>query len=157
MQQASSPLSTWHRYLTDSGTAMIEFFRQFAFVGALLGGFSLAFFGTLLDADRTHRAVGPAAALALASSSCFLIVTLGNTFAASVMADDQMRNRLKSSIAGQMGPLSMLFLLGILLLLGSFGTSGWIRSRRLGWTTSVTAIATLLGVAWVLMPFIVIR
>ena len=134
---------------------MIEFFRQFAFVGALLGGFSLAFFGTLLDARGTHRAVGPAAALALGSSSCFLIVTLGNTFAASVMADDQMRIRLQTSITGQIGALSMLFLLGILLLLASFGSSGWIRSRQLGWTTSVIAIATLVGVAWVLKPFIV--
>jgi hypothetical protein len=136
---------------------MVEFFRQFAFVGALLGGFSLAFFGTLLDAGRTHRAVGPTAALALASSSCFLIVTLGNTFAASVMASDQMRSRLQPSIIRQIPPLSMLFLVGILLLLASFGASGWIRSRRLGWATSVIAVVTLVGVAWVMKPFVVVR
>ena len=136
---------------------MAEFFRQFAFVGALLGGFSLAFFGTLLDAGRTHRAVGPTAALALASSSCFLIVTLGNTFAASAMADDQMRQRLQAGISRQLGPLSMLFLIGILLLLASFGTSGWIRSKKLGWATSTIAFATLLGVVWVMRPFVTVR
>lgn len=136
---------------------MAEFFRQFAFVGALLGGFSLAFFGTLLDAGRVHRAVGPTAALALASSSCFLIVTLGNTFAASAMADDQMRQRLQAGIHHQVGPLSMLFLLGILLLLASFGASGWIRSRKLGWATSTIALATLLGVVWVMRPFVTVR
>jgi hypothetical protein len=136
---------------------MVEFFRQFAFVSALLGGFSLAFFGTLLDAGRTHRAVGPTAALALASSSCFLIVTLGNTFAASVMANDEMRQRMEAGISAQMAPLSMLFLLGILLLLAGFGASGWIRSRRLGWATSLIALVTLAGVIWVMRPFVTVR
>lgn len=135
---------------------MVEYFREFAFIGALLGGFSLTFFGTLLDAGRTHRAVIPTAALALASSSCFLIVTLGNTFAASVMANDPMRVRLQSSITANIGALSELFLLGILLLLGSFGASGWIRSRKLGWATSAIAVVTLVGVVWVLRPFLLI-
>lgn len=133
---------------------MVEYFREFAFIGALLGGFSLAFFGTLLDAHRAHRAIGPTAALALASSSCFLIVTLGNTFAASVMADDAMRVRLQAPITANIGPLSALFLLGILLLLASFGASGWIRSRRLGWATSAIAAVTLVGVVWVMSPFL---
>lgn len=133
---------------------MAEYFRQFAFVSALLGGFSLAFFGTLLDAGRTHRAVAPTAALALASSSCFLIVTLGNTFAASVMGRDQMRLRMQPSVLGHLVPLSTLFSLGVLLLLASFGASGWIRSRRLGWATSAIAVVTLVGVAWVLTPFV---
>ena len=135
---------------------MVEYFREFAFIGALLGGFSLAFFGTLLDAHRTHRAIGPTAALALASSSCFLIVTLGNTFAATVMANDAMRVRLQDSIAARIASLSVLFLLGILLLLASFGVSGWIRSRRLGWTTSAIALVTLVGVVWVMSPFLLV-
>jgi len=136
---------------------MPEFFREFAFISALLGGFSLVLFGTLLDTGHSHRAVGPAAALALASSGCFLIVTLGNTFSASVESDPAMRAALASAIKGQTGPLSMLFLLGILLLLACFGASGWIRSRKLGWTTSAIAIATLAGVFWVLGPFLVVR
>ncbi|MDQ2891448.1 MAG: hypothetical protein M3R65_12990 [Gemmatimonadota bacterium] len=136
---------------------MIEFFRQFAFVAALLGGFSLSFFGILLDAGRSHRAVAPTAALALASSSCFLIVTLGNTFAASVISDDALRKRMAAGINGELAPLSMLFLLGIVLLLASFGASGWIRSKRLGWATSTIATSTLLGVWWVMTPFLIVR
>ena len=136
---------------------MSEYFREFAFVGALLGGFSLVLFGTLLDTGRSHRTVGPAAGLALASSSCFLIVTLGNTFAASVEANPLMRARLGAAIEGQMGPLSMLFLIGILVLLASFGAAGWIRSRRLGIATSAIAAVTLIGVVWVMSPFIIVR
>ncbi|HEY5086751.1 MAG TPA: hypothetical protein VII66_05250 [Gemmatimonadaceae bacterium] len=145
---------------------MAEFFRQFAFIGAVLGGFSLAFFGTLLDAGRDHRAIGPAAALALASSSCFLIVTLGNTFAASVVSDNAahiassvvsdnaVRIAMSTGITREQGPLSMLFLLGVLLLLASFGAAGWIRSRRLGVTTTTIAMLTLIGVVWVMGPFL---
>jgi hypothetical protein len=136
---------------------MVEYFREFAFVGALLGGFSLAFFGTLLDAGRTHRAIGPTAALTLAASSCFLIVTLGNTFAASVMSDPAMRVRMEASVTTRIGSLSQLFLLGILLLLASFGASGWIRSRKLGWATTIIAVVTLGGVAWVMDPFLIIH
>ena len=136
---------------------MPEFFREFAFISALLGGFSLVLFGTLLDTGRSHRTVGPAAALALASSSCLLIVTLGNTFAAAVESDPVMRARLTGAIKGQLGPLSMLFLLGILLLLGSFGAAGWIRSRQLGRVTSAIALVTLVGVIWVLAPFITVQ
>jgi len=136
---------------------MPEYFREFAFISALLGGFSLVLFGTLLDTGRSHRAVGPAAALALASSSCFLIVTLGNTFAASVEADAAMRTRLGGAVQGQMSPLSVLFLFGILILLASFGAAGWIRSRGLGITTSAIAVVTLVGVAWVMTPFIIVR
>jgi hypothetical protein len=135
---------------------MAEFFRQFAFIGALLGGFSLVLFGTLLEAGRTHRAAGPAAALALASSSCFLIVTLGNTFAASVWTNDAMRARLQPAIERQLGPLSLFFILGIVLLLASFGACGWVRSRRFGGVTSTIALVTLLGVVWVLRPFVFI-
>ena len=135
---------------------MVEYFREFAFIGALLGGFSLAFFGTLLDAGRAHRAVAPTAALALAASSCFLIVTLGNTFAASVMSDTAMRARTEVRVIANIPPLSELFLLGILLLLASFGASGWIRSRRLGVATSAIAVVTLVGVVWIMTPFLTI-
>lgn len=133
---------------------MAEFFRQFAFVSSLLGGFSLAFFGTLLSAAKEHRIVGPAAALALAASACFLIVTLGNTFAASIAAGMAASARFPAAIMAHQGPLSILFLLGVLLLLGSFGAAGWTRSRKLGLATSVIALLTLIGVIWVMRPFV---
>jgi hypothetical protein len=73
------------------------------------------------------------------------------------MANDEMRQRMEAGISAQMAPLSMLFLLGILLLLAGFGASGWIRSRRLGWATSLIALVTLAGVIWVMRPFVTVR
>lgn len=140
---------------------MAEYFRQFAFVASLLGGFSFAFFGTLLSAQYAHRVVSPAAALALAASTCFLIVTLGNTFAASIVGDPAAlaaaRGEVLPAIRAHVGPISLLFLLGTGFLLLSFGAAGWIRSRRLGQTTTLIAALGLVGVVWVLRPFVHVR
>lgn len=138
---------------------MAEYFRQFAFVASLLGGFSFAFFGTLLGVPRDHRVVAPAAALALAASTCFLIVTLGNTFAAASIADPDTlalsrRLGITQAINRHLAPVSMLFLLGTLLLLLSFGAAGYARSRRLGHVTTGIAVAGFAGVTWVLYPFL---
>ena len=138
---------------------MSEYFRQFAFVASLLGGFSFAFFGTLLAVPRDHRVVAPAAALALSASTCFLIVTLGNTFAAASIADPASLATSRGlgitrAINGHLAPISMLFLLGTLLLLSSFGTAGYVRSRRLGHVTTGIAVAGFAGVTWVMLPFL---
>ncbi len=138
---------------------MIEYFRQFAFVASLLGGFSFTFFGTLLMVPRDHRVVSPAAALALAASTCFLVVTLGNTFAATAVADPatlavSRRLGIATAIQGHVAPISQLFLLGVLLLLLSFGASGWVRTRRLGQLTTLIAAIGIAGVVWVMLPFL---
>jgi hypothetical protein len=140
--------------MTDSPlAALAEYFRQLAFVSSLLGGFSFAFFGTLLSTSLSHRVVGPAASLALAASTCFLVVMLGNTFAASV-ASNPTRTALPLSLAAHVSPISRLFVLGVALLLLSFGAAGWIRSRTLGLTTTAIAALGTVGVVWVLGPFV---
>ncbi|GAC1597337.1 MAG: hypothetical protein NVS4B10_06960 [Myxococcales bacterium] len=141
---------------------MAEYFRQFAFVASLLSGFSFAFFGTLLGVQREHRVVAPAAALALAASTCFLVVTLGNTFAAAALGDPEamsMSRRLgiTQAINRHLEPLSVLFLAAMLLLLLSLGAAGWARSRRLGQVTTLIAAAGIAGVVWVLLPFVLVR
>ncbi len=141
---------------------MAEYFREFAFVASLLAGFSFAFFGTLLGAPKDHRVIGPAAGLALAASTCFLIVTLGNTFAAATVDAPSAfpavaKARILQGIGQHLGPISMLFLVGILLLLTSFGAAGWSRSRRLGYATTIIASLGALGAIWALLPFLTVQ
>ena len=64
---------------------MAEFYRQFAFVSSVLAGFAFTFYGTLLVAEREHRAGAWAAFLAVAASVAFLPVTLGMTFGAVIV------------------------------------------------------------------------
>jgi hypothetical protein len=45
---------------------MAEYYRQFAFVSSVLAGFAFTFYGTLLVAEREHRAGKWAAFFAVA-------------------------------------------------------------------------------------------
>lgn len=134
-----------------------EYFRQFAAVASLLAGFSVAFSGTLLAVPHAHRVLGPAAALALAAAACFLVVTVGNTFAAAAVANPRMlatHAGMQPAILAHLGPISEMFLVGVGLLLGSLGAAGWARSRTLGWVTTLTAALGAVGVLWALGPFL---
>ena len=133
---------------------MTEYYRQFAFVTSVLGGFAFALFGTLLLAPSSHRAASWAAMLSVTASIAFLLDTLGMTFAGvystSLPADGTMPPR----IASQLGPLTLLFCFGILLLLASFGLGGWVRSRTLGIATTTVAVLGAIAAYLVLAPYI---
>ena len=88
-------------------------------------------------------------------------MTLGNTFAAATGDAEALAltRRLGAHVIDQqviiqrIAPLSTLFLGGVLLLLLSFGAAGWARSRRLGYVTASIAAVGVVGVVWVLQPF----
>jgi len=134
---------------------MAEYYRQSAFISSVLAGFAFSFAGTLLVGARDHRAGYWAAFLALAASVAFLPVTLGMTFSAVGAASRP--NDFNIAQAGadpQIQILSMFFLCGIVFLLASFGTSGWMRSRTLGLSTTVLALVGALAIFVALKPFL---
>ena len=133
---------------------MAEYYRQFAFVSSVLAGFAFTFYATLLAIDRQNRPASWAAFLTVAASICFLVVTLGTTFSAARVAGLTNEAELPFELAAQRAPLSVLFLLGILLLLASFGLGGWIRSRRLGAATTAAALLGVIAVFFALSPFL---
>lgn len=126
-------------------------YQQLAFVSSVLAGFAFAFYGTLLTAPATHRIASWAAFLAVCASICFLIVTLGSTFAVTAASHS---NALPEVVQAQQEPLTTLFILGIILTLISFGLGGWVRSHKLGIATTCVALMGIMGVIWVMQPFI---
>ncbi len=126
-------------------------YQQLAFVSSVLAGFSFAFYGTLLTASTTHRIASWSAFLAVCGSICFLIVTLGSTFAEGALSHSKI---LPTAIQAQQEPISMLFLLGMVLTLVSFGMGGWVRSHKLGVATTCVAVLGIIGVIWIMRPFI---
>ena len=133
---------------------MAEYYRQFAFVSSVLAGFAFTFYAALLAISAKSRATSWAAFLTVTASTCFLIVTLGTTFSAARVAGLSAEAELPPELAAQQAPLSVLFLLGIYLLLASFGLGGWIRSRKLGIVTVVVSILGAAGVLGALWPFL---
>src|SRR5215470_10969590 len=98
---------------------MTEYYRQFAFVTSVLGGFAFALFGTLLLAPSSHRAASWAAILSVRASAAFLLVTIGMTFGGIYSATLPAGGTTPPHIASQVEPRSLLFCLGIWRLLGS--------------------------------------
>jgi hypothetical protein len=88
---------------------MTEYYRQFAFVTSVLGGFAFALFGTLLLATPSHRAASWAAILSVTASVAFLLDTLGMTFGGIYSASLPAGGTMPPRIASQLGLLSQLF------------------------------------------------
>jgi hypothetical protein len=82
------------------------------------------------------------------------MVTLGMTFAATVAASLPAEAPMPASILAQQTPLSFCFLIGMGLLLASFGVCGWIHSRLMGIATIFLAAVGALGIMLVLIPFL---
>jgi hypothetical protein len=133
---------------------MTEYYRQFAFVTSVLGGFAFALFGVLLLAPSSHRAASWAAILSVTASVPFLLDTIGMTFGGIYSATLPAGGTMPPRIASQVGPLSLLFCFGILLLLASFGLGGWVRSPTLGIGTTLVAVLGAIGTYVVLAPYI---
>jgi hypothetical protein len=135
-------------------TVLLEYYRQFGFVSSVLGGFAFTFFGVLLPVSGRGRHAALAAFLAVAGSIALLLVTLGMTFAAAVAASLPSDAVMPASILAQQTPLSFCFIVGITLLLASFGVAGWIHSRLMGIATVTLAIVGAFGALLVLIPFL---
>lgn len=133
---------------------MTEYYRQFAFVTSVLGGFAFALFGTLLLAPSSHRAASWAAILSVTASVAFLLVTLGMTFGSIYSASLPAGAPMSPRIVSQQGPLSLLFCFGVVPLLASFGLGGWIRSRWLGVATTIVAGLGAIAAYVILAPYI---
>ena len=141
---------------------MGESFGQLAAVSAVLGGFAVTFMSVVLTHSDARRRVSGAVALATAASACFFLTALGWALlasqaakvAGSAGADREFYVRQLAAAQWVQRPVSMLFLLGVLLLLLTLGASGWLRSRRLGAFTAAVASASAVT-AWVILrPFI---
>jgi len=128
--------------------AAAEIQNQLAFVSAVLGGFSIALAIGLLQFSQDRKVTTWATGLAIMSSIALLVATVAGTFGAIWLAERPDLGRspdMPSALLTAFRWAVQALMLGIYLLLASLGLSGWIRSRPLGWTTSVaSALAGIL-------------
>lgn len=132
----------------DAG-AMASIFQQLGSISAVLGGFAFASAGALLAAteQRGGSAASVAVGAAILAAACFILSSMAWTLS-SVRATGiaSLAQALPASTFTMHGAMSLVFELGALALLASLGMSGWVRSRRLGWfTTIVAGMASLVG------------
>lgn len=141
---------------------MGESFGQLAAVSAVLGGFVVTFLGVLLGSSDPRRRVTVSLALSATAAGSLVLAAVGWALLAAQVAmvrvaDGEWRVIAEQQLAAGLGLqrlLGVLFLLGILLLIALIGSAGWLRSRSLGYFTSVLAAFLMIGVLIVVRPFV---
>lgn len=136
-----------------NGENMDELFRQLAFINAILGGFAITFLSVLLTAESQKKIVEWIVVVLFSAVACFILSALGATFSAVVAAEAQ-TDSLPAEVWALHEPMSLLFLLGIILLFVSLGMTGWIRSKWLGRVTIVIAVVSLVAAFFMIRPFL---
>ena len=126
--------------------------EQFGFFASFVGRFSATIFVTLLTLTQKSRPASYAIALAAIAAVLFIVtVSISMTLLAATHPDApaQVAN---VPTDGKRIFVGLTFILGLYSLLGAIAASGWIRSRRLGWTITEAA---LLGAICVTAQFAV--
>ena len=123
-----------------SETYLVAAAGQIGFLAAFLGGFAATLMGGLLAARLEGRAsalcIG-ASALAAAAFVTAVIAATGLAAGLHPAAPDIVSQRPKLAIMYTV--MGAGFSLGTFGLLLAIGAAGWIRSRRLGWITTLAA------------------
>lgn len=131
---------------------LAEIARQIAFVSAFLGGFAATFLATLLFVNSTKKAAGWAIAGASFAASAFIVAVVACIMLAVTLSPEAVEVEKSSILAARIiGMLS--FLAGTYALLCSIGTSGWLRSRKTGIATSISAGIAAFLVSWAITGF----
>lgn len=117
---------------------LAEIARQIASLGAVLGGFAVAFLGTLLNAAPGRRTATWAAGAAAISAAAFIVATIAAVALLLALHPRGVGVAPPTMDRARAG-MAVAFLLGIYSLLASLGLSGWARSPGLGRMTAVTA------------------
>lgn len=121
--------------------------RQIAFVCAFLGGCSATFLAGILAVSARGRAAGVATVAAAVASVTFALGAM-----AAIMLTAALHPSAPTEAVTGPGALRARLVMVAGMLLGTYGllltigSSGWIRSRRVGiWTTCAATIAAAIA------------
>lgn len=139
--------------MNDPITALLEIFRQFSFVAAVLGGFAVTLVVGLLPAAPDRKVAAWAAGAALLAAALLIVCTTAAVTAVIFTVD---RPALGSAGAVPKPLLvafrwcGVSFTVGLLAFLAALGLTGWVRSRAMGIASSVVSALTILLVLYYL-------
>jgi hypothetical protein len=120
---------------------------QMGSISAFLGGFAATFLATLLIVPSRSRAAGVTIGGAAVSSVGFIVCVVGATTLVGGLHPDAPRGYNGADYLARVHVLMTLgFLVGMLALLCSVATSGWIRSRTMGRVTTGVSLAGLAAI-----------
>lgn len=115
---------------------MEESIRQLALVSSVLGGFSFTFMSAILTMKSKKAYSYWVLTLLMIASMCFLLTALGWSL---------MDFRTNSTIlAKHHQSLVKILIFGLISIISALGTSGWMKDRKTGITTSIIGFLSIL-------------
>lgn len=122
---------------------------QVGSVSAFLGGFAATFLALFLTLGARSRPASIASVASAAASVCFVLAVVAATMLTVALHPHAPPGTIERAGIGRT-VMGLGFMAGIAALLVAIGASGWVRSRRLGWTTATLAVAAFLVAALLL-------
>lgn len=134
---------------SETQQAMSAFASQLGSISAFFGGVAVAFLGLLIFASTRSRLMEVTIGAFVTAAVCFIVSALAATILSvgvlpGASRDIANRAYLESSLL----LMNVAFLLGIIVLLGGIMSSGWLRGRATGLTTTAVGAVGLLAVLW---------
>lgn len=115
---------------------------QMGFLSAFMGGFAATMMVMLMSQDGSRRAVNWSSALSAVAAIAFIITAVTTTTLVMGSHPDAPTVVARGAANGPARIMvSLFFVVGVYALIAAIGCAGWVRSRRMGWTT--TALASL--------------
>ncbi len=131
-----------------------EVLQHAGFLSAVLGGFAVTLFVTLLTMSRDNKVV-PYAAGASLLAAVFLglasITGVAGMVGAILDQEAALGPENESTIYGAFRWTSVSFFLGMIAFLTSLGICGWIRSRRFGLFSTTSSLITFAALVYFLV------
>ena len=119
---------------------------QLASISAFLGGFAATILATLILSDPRSRIGGLVIGASAVAAASFIVTSLAaTTLGAGLNPNVPDGFFSEPYLRRTQAMMSLTFLLGMTALLLAIGASGWMRSRGMGWLTSVVGLIAFLA------------
>ena len=122
-----------------------ELAKQTLLVSSLISGFSIAIVSNLLVSDKNDKLTNRILKTATLSAGCFLVTvfamvhivmaTTPGGYVQNVSVDDFLTARIIGMVT---------FMIGLFSLSTMIALSGWTKSKKVGWFTTVVGVLTIL-------------
>lgn len=121
-----------------------ELSSQFLLINSLLAGFSIAIVTTLLVHDYNNRYLKMIFYVSVLAVFSFVISIFANTTIKMMTTQGYPLELKESKFFFARVTTAASFVIGILSIISIISISGWVKSKRTGWFTTVLGIISLL-------------
>ncbi len=130
---------------------MDELFNTIGLISAIIGGFAFTFVGAILTIENKTKIFKWVFGLAMLAATSLMAAAIG-----SVLSALAAKQGFAVDLNWMHQKTSLLFLGGILSLLGAISLSGLVQSKQLGYVSMGVGSFSIILFLWVIFPYIVI-